>query len=109
MARFDVEISFAAQLDWIRTFVAEEVEPLDLAVGGEEILLVRSHPIQEAVVPPLQDRGREQGLWSCHLTPALGHHEPGRRSDRGAQDVDRARRVEGVLPSFSPLAERAPS
>jgi acyl-CoA dehydrogenase len=38
VASFDIDPAFAAQLEWIRTFVAEEVEPLDLAFGGEEVI-----------------------------------------------------------------------
>jgi long-chain acyl-CoA synthetase len=30
VASFDIDPAFARQLEWIRTFVAEEVEPLDL-------------------------------------------------------------------------------
>src|SRR5450755_1116653 len=72
MANFDIEPSFAAQLEWIRTFVAEEIEPLDLAYGGEEVIYDQGHPIHEAVIRPLQRRVREQGLWSCHLAPEFG-------------------------------------
>jgi hypothetical protein len=43
MASFDVEPSFPAQLDWIRTLVAEEIEALDLAFGGEQVLFDRGH------------------------------------------------------------------
>ena len=35
MASFDIDPAFAQQLEWIRTFVTEEIEPLDLAFGGE--------------------------------------------------------------------------
>lgn len=72
MANFDIEPSFAAQLEWIRTFVAEEIEPIDLALGAEEVVYDKSHAIHDAVIRPLQDRVRAQGLWSCHLTPELG-------------------------------------
>jgi acyl-CoA dehydrogenase len=72
MASFDIEPSFAAQLDWIRTFVTNEIEPLDLAFGAEENVHDKSHPIQDKFIRPLQDEVRKQGLWSCHLTPELG-------------------------------------
>lgn len=72
MASFDIDPSFQAQLDWIRTLVTEEIEPLDLAFGSEEVIYDKSHPIHDAVIRPLQERVREQGLWSCHLTPDLG-------------------------------------
>lgn len=72
MASFDIEPSFQAQLEWIRSLVIEEIEPLDLAFGAEEVIYDKSHPIHDAVIRPLQERVRAQGLWSCHLTPDLG-------------------------------------
>jgi acyl-CoA dehydrogenase len=72
VANFDIEPEFAAQLEWIRTFVADEIEPLDLAFSGEEVMYDKSDPVHAAVIRPLQDKVRKEGLWSCHLTPDLG-------------------------------------
>jgi acyl-CoA dehydrogenase len=72
MASFDLDPAFAAQLEWIRSFVAEEIEPIDLAFGSEDVIYDKSHPVHDAVIRPLQARVREQGLWSCHLTPEMG-------------------------------------
>ena len=72
MANFDIDPDFAAQLDWIRAFVAEEIEPLDAIHGFEEIVYDKSHPLQDTVIQPLQRQVRDKGLWSCHLTPELG-------------------------------------
>jgi acyl-CoA dehydrogenase len=70
---FSVESEFQDQLDWIRDLVHSEIEPLDLAFGGEEgALYDKSHPVHEAVLRPLQDRVRARGLWACHLGPDLG-------------------------------------
>jgi acyl-CoA dehydrogenase len=69
---FDVDPIVADQLDWIRAFVTDEIEPLDLAFGDESVIYDKSHPVHDAVVRPLQERVRAQGLWSCHLTPELG-------------------------------------
>jgi acyl-CoA dehydrogenase len=70
---FSVEPEFQQQLDWIRDLVHSEIEPLDLAFGGEEgALYDKSHPVHEAVLRPLQDRVRARGLWACHLGPDLG-------------------------------------
>jgi len=70
---FSVEPEFQEQLDWIRDLVHSEIEPLDLAFGGEEgALYDKSHPVHEAVLRPLQDRVRARGLWACHLGPDLG-------------------------------------
>ena len=38
MADFSIDPQFATQLEWIREFVATEIEPLDLAFAGEEML-----------------------------------------------------------------------
>ena len=35
MADFSIDPEFEAQLEWIRGFVATEIEPLDLAFAGE--------------------------------------------------------------------------
>ncbi len=72
MASFDIEPEFAAQLDWIREFVATEIEPLDVLFGNEEVVYDKSHPVHDEVIRPLQDRVRAEGLWSCHLTPEFG-------------------------------------
>jgi acyl-CoA dehydrogenase len=72
MANFKIPADFAAQLAWIREFVTTEIEPLDLAFGGEAVIYDKSHPVHEQVIVPLQDRVRSQGLWSCHLTPEFG-------------------------------------
>jgi acyl-CoA dehydrogenase len=69
---FDVEPKFAATLAWIRDFVADEIEPLDAAFAGEEVIYDKRHPVHETVIRPLQIQVRERGLWSCHLTPELG-------------------------------------
>lgn len=72
MASFDIDPTFAKQLEWIRSFVAEEVEPLDLAFGREEVIYDKTHPVHDAFIRPLQDRVRTKGLWSAHLTPEFG-------------------------------------
>jgi acyl-CoA dehydrogenase len=72
MASFDIEESFAAQLDWTRALVADEIEPLDALYGAEQVIYNKTHPIHDAVIRPLQERVKAQGLWSCHLTPELG-------------------------------------
>ncbi len=39
---------------------------------GEHVIYDKSHPVHDALIRPLQDRVREQGLWACHLGPELG-------------------------------------
>ena len=72
MASFDIEPSFAAKLDWVRGFVVDEIESLDVLLGSEDVIYDKTHPIHANVIRPLQDRVRDEGLWSCHLTPELG-------------------------------------
>ena len=67
---FETEPEFEAQLAWMRSFVAEEVEPLDL-------LWPRFHhapppPWLRAVIDPLKQQVKDRGLWACHLGPDLG-------------------------------------
>jgi acyl-CoA dehydrogenase len=72
MADFSIDPEFAAQLDWVKQFVADEIEPLDLAFGSEQVVYDKKHPVYEAHVRPLQQKVREHGLWSAHLTPEFG-------------------------------------
>jgi len=67
---FETEPEFEEQLEWMRGFVDEEVEPLDL------LWLHRSHspppPWLREVIDPLKQQVKARGLWACHLTPELG-------------------------------------
>lgn len=73
MADFSIDPEFADDLAWIREFVHTEIEPLELVHGGDEdVIYDKSHPVQAAVIRPLQQEVRARGLWSAHLTPELG-------------------------------------
>ena len=68
---FETEPEFGRKLDWMQTFVREEVEPLDVLWPRD----VYRRPMDAkiaAIVRPLQQRVRDQGLWACHLGPELG-------------------------------------
>lgn len=69
---FSVEPEFQAKLDWMNHFVREEVEQLDLLFpqGGAQFDVHNKE--SRALLRPLQDKVREQGLWACHLTPEMG-------------------------------------
>jgi acyl-CoA dehydrogenase len=69
---FSVEPEFQEQLDWVRDFVRDEVEPIDSLVRDANACYDKSHPVQDAVIRPLQQRVRAQGLWAMHLPPSLG-------------------------------------
>ena len=72
MADFSIDPEFAAQLDWIREFVTTEIEPLDLAFAGEEMVYDKSSAFYADAIRPLQQIVKDRGLWSCHLTPEYG-------------------------------------
>ena len=64
---FETDPEFQKKLDWIETFMSEEVEPIS-HLG----MAVWSGPGREKFIKPLQQRVKAQGLWACHLGPELG-------------------------------------
>jgi acyl-CoA dehydrogenase len=68
---FSTEPEFQEKLDWIREFMAEKVEPIDLAFSSH-LVYDRSHPLHREVIPPLQEEVKRRDLWACHLGPDLG-------------------------------------
>jgi acyl-CoA dehydrogenase len=69
---FETDPDFQEKLDWMATFVREEVEPLDAMWGGRSIYERPMDPTLRRAVQPLQDEVKAQGLWACHLGPELG-------------------------------------
>ena len=72
MADFSIDPAFQEQLDWIRGFVKTEVEPLDLAFAGEDMVYNKASAFYEEAIRPLQQVVKDRGLWSCHLTAEYG-------------------------------------
>lgn len=66
---FETEPEFQEHLDWMDTFVTEEVEPLDQLLHDP---YDKSDERAMAMIRPLQDKVKERGLWACHLGPELG-------------------------------------
>ena len=66
---FSTDPEYAEQLEWARTFVREECEPLDLIIEESHDL---NDPVRQALIPPLQAIVKERGLWATHLGPRLG-------------------------------------
>ena len=63
---FSTEPEFQDKLDWMRSFVREEIWPLETLTAELEFDgLLRA-------MAPLQEQVREQGLWAAHLDPELG-------------------------------------
>src|SRR5580692_4153629 len=67
---FSTEPEFDKKLDWIREFVREEVEPLEVLFPGCEFLPLNDE--RRKIVDPLKQQVRDQGLWAPHLGPELG-------------------------------------
>jgi acyl-CoA dehydrogenase len=74
---FDVEPEFQVQIDWVKKFVEEEVEPLDyfMRVGEDKEGVALDEDSMKAVrayIKGLQQQVKEQGLWGFHLGEDLG-------------------------------------
>ncbi|MDP3176085.1 MAG: acyl-CoA dehydrogenase family protein [Phenylobacterium sp.] len=69
MWSFSNDPEFQPELDWIDTFVREEVEPLDVLLGSQWDIHA---PEFKRLVRPLQQKVKDRGLWACHLGPELG-------------------------------------
>jgi acyl-CoA dehydrogenase len=61
---FSTEPEFEGKLEWMRTFVREEVYPLETLDLDEAIFRRLTDPLKEEV--------KKQGLWAAHLDPELG-------------------------------------
>ncbi len=69
---FSTEPEFQKKLDWMKRFVAEEVEPLDLVFNRPGHNFDVTDKRAMAAIKPLQKEVRREGLWACHLAPELG-------------------------------------
>ncbi len=67
---FSTEPEFEEKLAWIRDFVRDEVEPLEVLFPGCEFLPLDDE--RRAIVDPLKQQVRDRGLWAPHLGPELG-------------------------------------
>src|SRR5918997_1343039 len=61
---FSTGPEFQSPLDWMRTFVRENIWPL-------EVLDLDYAQLMRAMAP-LQEEVKERGLWAAHLDPELG-------------------------------------
>lgn len=61
---FETEPEFEEKLAWMRSFVREEVYPL-------ETLSLTYDQVRE-VIKPMQEEVKARGLWAAHLPPELG-------------------------------------
>ena len=68
---FATDPEFQQELDWMKEFVREEVEPLDLVFRGAGDPFDPDGPARP-IIKPLQQIVKDRGLWACHLGPELG-------------------------------------
>lgn len=69
---FSTDPEFQAKLDWIDRFLIEEVESLDVLFPSVSVVYDTRHSASRAILEPLQEEVKRQGLWACHLGPELG-------------------------------------
>lgn len=81
---FSTEPEFEKKLEWIREFVREEVEPLEVLFPGCEFLPLNDE--RRKIVDPLKQRVRDKGLWAPHLGPELGGQGFGAAVDADQRD-----------------------
>ncbi len=66
---FETDPEYQVELDWVDTFVRNEIEPVDKVIKHAYDL---KDPLRQKLIPPLQAQVRDRGLWACHLGPHLG-------------------------------------
>lgn len=69
---FSTDPEFQAKLDWMKQFVKDECEPLDLLFPFNGDPYDKKNAKSRAIIKPLQDEVKKRGLWACHLDPELG-------------------------------------
>jgi acyl-CoA dehydrogenase len=73
MIDFSIEPEFEAKLDWIRSFVHEEIEPLDVLFDfSTNAPYDVTNRAAMDILRSLQAQVRARGLWAPHLGPELG-------------------------------------
>ncbi len=66
---FETDPEFQKELDWIESFVTQEIEPLDYVVENPYDL---ANETRNALIKPLQAQVQDRKLWACHLGKDLG-------------------------------------
>lgn len=63
---FSTDPEFQRELDWMRSFVDEQLIPLELLIHG------LNQAELDALWAPLKQAVKERGLWAAHLEPEHG-------------------------------------
>ena len=66
---FETDPEYQAKLDWVEKFMVDELEPLDLVALDP---YDKKNAEMMAILRPLQQQVKDQGLWAAHLRPDLG-------------------------------------
>jgi acyl-CoA dehydrogenase len=66
---FETDPEYQKKLDWAAELMRDEIEPLDLVLKNP---YDKTDTRAQAIIRPLQQRVRDEGLWACHLEPDLG-------------------------------------
>jgi acyl-CoA dehydrogenase len=66
---FETDAEYQQKLDWVEEFMVDELEPLDLVALDP---YDKKNAETMAILRPLQQQVRDQGLWAPHLRPELG-------------------------------------
>lgn len=72
MWNFQTDPDFQIKLDWMKTFVKEECEALDLLFPGHKDPYDVHNQRARSILGPLQEQVKKHSLWACHLGPELG-------------------------------------
>ena len=72
MWEFFTEPEFQEKLDWMAAFVRDECEALDLLFPHPGDPYDVHNKASRAILAPLREKVKEQGLWACHLGKELG-------------------------------------
>jgi acyl-CoA dehydrogenase len=67
---FSTEPEFESKLEWMRTFVREEIIPLETL--AEEWRSEEGRERFKRITDPMKEEVRRQGLWAAHLPPDMG-------------------------------------
>jgi acyl-CoA dehydrogenase len=67
---FETEPEFEAKLAWMRTFVRDEIIPLEAL--ADKWRTAQGRKVFQAITAPLKEEVKRQGLWAAHLPPDMG-------------------------------------
>ena len=67
---FETEPEFEAKLAWMRSFVRDEIIPLEPL--AEQWRTPEGRAAFKRITDPLKDEVKRQGLWAAHLPPDMG-------------------------------------